>query len=34
ELGGTMPEDLKMPEKSIKGIEEKHKKKLLRGELE
>ena len=34
ELGGTMPEDLKMPEKSIKEIEEKHKKRLLRGELE
>ncbi len=34
ELGGTMPEDLEMPEKSIKEIEEKHKKKLLRGESE
>ena len=33
EIGGTMPEDLKMPEKSIKEIEEKHKKKLLRGKL-
>ena len=34
ELGGTMPEDLKLPEKSIKEIEEKHKKRLLRGENE
>jgi len=34
EIGGTMPEDLKMPEKSIKEIEEKHKKRLLRGESE
>ena len=34
ELGGTMPEDLEMPEKSIKEIEEKHEKKLLQGESE
>lgn len=34
ELGGTMPEDLELPEKSIKEIEEKHKKRLLQGELE
>jgi len=34
EIGGTMPEDLEMPEKSIKEIEKKHKKKLLRGERE
>ncbi len=33
ELGGTMPEDLEMPEKSIKEIEEKHKKRLLQGEI-
>ncbi len=29
-----MPEDLKLPDKSIKEIEEKHKKRLLRGESE
>jgi len=34
ELGGTMPEDLELPEKSIQEIEEKPKKKLLQGELE
>jgi len=34
ELGGTMPEDLELPEKSIQEIEEKPKKRLLRGELE
>lgn len=34
ELGGTMPENLKLPDKSIKEIEEKHKKRLLRGENE
>ncbi len=34
ELGGTMPEDLELPEKSIQEIEEKHKKRLLQGELE
>ena len=34
ELGGTMPEDLELPEKSIKEIEEKPKKRLLQGELE
>ncbi|HEX7628500.1 MAG TPA: DNA damage-inducible protein D, partial [Candidatus Methanoperedens sp.] len=34
ELGGTMPEELELPEKSIQEIEEKHKKRLLRGELE
>ncbi|MBU4077626.1 MAG: DNA damage-inducible protein D [Euryarchaeota archaeon] len=34
ELGGTMPEDLELPEKSIKEIEEKHKKRLLQGESE
>ncbi|MCG2734907.1 MAG: hypothetical protein L6282_00785 [Candidatus Methanoperedenaceae archaeon] len=33
ELGGTMPEDIEMPEKSIKEIEEKHKKRLLQGEI-
>ena len=27
ELGGTMPEDLPTPEKGIKEIEKKHKKK-------
>ena len=32
ELGGTMPENLKIPEKSIKEIEKKHEKKLLQGE--
>ena len=34
ELGGTMPEDLELPEKSIQEIEEKPKKRLLQGELE
>jgi len=34
ELGGTMPEELEVPEKSIKEIEKKHTKKLLRGERE
>jgi very-short-patch-repair endonuclease len=34
ELGGTMPEDLELPEKSIKEIEEKPKKRLLQGESE
>jgi len=34
ELGGTMPEELEVPEKSVKEIEKKHKKKLLRGERE
>ena len=34
ELGGTMPEDLELPEKSIQEIEEKHKKRLLEGEIE
>jgi DNA-damage-inducible protein D len=34
ELGGTMPEDLEMPDKSIKEIETKHQKKLLQGESE
>lgn len=34
ELGGTMPEELELPEKSIQEIEEKPKKRLLRGELE
>jgi DNA-damage-inducible protein D len=34
ELGGTMPEDIELPEKSIQEIEEKHKKRLLQGELE
>lgn len=34
ELGGTMPEDLELPEKSIQEIEEKHKKRLLQGESE
>lgn len=34
ELGGTMPEDLELPEKSIQEIEEKHKKRLLQGEHE
>ena len=34
ELGGTMPEELEVPEKSIKEIEKKHKKKLLQGEGE
>jgi len=34
ELGGTMPEDLELPEKSIQEIEEKHKKRLLQGEVE
>ena len=34
ELGGTMPEDLEMPEKSIKEIEKQHEKKLLQGEIE
>ncbi|TRZ92118.1 MAG: DNA damage-inducible protein D [Methanosarcinales archaeon] len=34
ELGGTMPEDLELPEKSIQEIEEKQKKRLLQGELE
>ncbi|MBW2739827.1 MAG: DNA damage-inducible protein D, partial [Deltaproteobacteria bacterium] len=31
ELGGTMPEELEVPEKSVKEIEKKHKKKLLQG---
>jgi DNA-damage-inducible protein D len=34
ELGGTMPEDIELPEKSIQEIEEKHKKRLLQGESE
>lgn len=34
EIGGTMPEDLEMPDKSIKEIEKKHKGKLLGGERE
>jgi DNA-damage-inducible protein D len=34
ELGGTMPEDLEMPDKCIQEIEKKHEKKLLRGERE
>ena len=34
ELGGTMPEELEVPEKSIKEIEKKQSKKLLRGESE
>ena len=34
ELGGTMPEELEVPEKSVKEIEKKHKKKLLQGESE
>ena len=34
ELGGTMPEDLEMPNKSIKEIEGKYEKKLLQGEME
>jgi DNA-damage-inducible protein D len=34
ELGGTMPEDLELPEKSIQEIEEKPKKRLLQGEPE
>jgi len=34
EIGGTMPEDLEMPDKSIKEIEKKHKGKLLGGEGE
>ena len=34
ELGGTMPEDLEMPDKSIKEIEKKREKKLLQGERE
>ncbi|MCX9014856.1 MAG: DNA damage-inducible protein D [Candidatus Methanoperedens sp.] len=34
ELGGTMPEYLELPEKSIKEIEEKPKKRLLQGEIE
>ncbi|MDF1498834.1 MAG: DNA damage-inducible protein D, partial [Patescibacteria group bacterium] len=34
ELGGTMPEDLEMPDKSIKEIEKKHEGKLLRGDGE
>lgn len=33
ELGGTMPDDLELPEKSIQEIEEKRKKRL-QGELE
>ena len=34
ELGGTMPEELEVPEKSVKEIEKNRKKKLLRGERE
>jgi DNA-damage-inducible protein D len=34
ELGGTMPEELEVPEKSVKEIEKKHAKKLLQGESE
>lgn len=34
ELGGTMPEDLELPEKSIKEIEKQHEKKLLQGKIE
>ncbi|NOR49004.1 MAG: DNA damage-inducible protein D, partial [Methanosarcinaceae archaeon] len=34
ELGGTMPEELEVPEKSVKEIEKKHNKKLLQGESE
>jgi len=34
EIGGTMPEELEVPEKSVKEIENKRKKKLLRGESE
>ena len=34
ELGGTMPEELEVPEKSVKEIEKKHKRKLLQGESE
>jgi DNA-damage-inducible protein D len=34
ELGGTMPENLELPEKSIQEIEEKPKKRLLQGEHE
>lgn len=30
ELGGTMPEDLPTPKKSIKQIEKEHKKKELK----
>ncbi|MBC2697294.1 MAG: DNA damage-inducible protein D [ANME-2 cluster archaeon] len=33
ELGGTMPEELEVPEKSVKEIEKKHKKKLLQGKV-
>lgn len=32
DLGGTMPEDLPTPDKSIKQIEREQKKKLLKGE--
>lgn len=31
ELGGTMPEDLPTPEKSVKAIEREEKKKLKNG---
>ena len=32
ELGGTMPEDLPTPEKSVRQIEKEHEKKMIGGE--